>query len=89
MRVIFGGEIVDTKLEKHFRLIIAGGSGTGKTSILKNIVDNNHFSSSFDKTVYCYPDYLEEIPTDLIKLLNIKQVFVMSNFLLHYPKTPF
>ena len=53
MRVIFGREIVDTKLEKPFRILIAGGSGTGKTTILKNIVDNNHFSSPFDKIVYC------------------------------------
>ena len=70
MRVIFGREIVDTKLEKPFRILIAGGSGTGKTTILKNIVDNNHFSSPFDKIVNCYPNYLEEIPTDFDQIVE-------------------
>ena len=86
MRVIFGREIVDTKLEKPFRLIIAGGSGTGKTNILKNIVDNNHFSSPFDKTVYCYPDYLEEIPTDFDQIVEYQAGLCDVEFFTALPK---
>ena len=53
-------EICDSRLEKPFRLIIGGGSGSGKTSFLKQLVDLNHFSSPFDKIVYFYPEYLPE-----------------------------
>ena len=46
MRVVFGREVEDTKLKKPFRLIIGGGSGCGKTSLLKQIVENSHFSTN-------------------------------------------
>ena len=62
MSSCIGQTIIDTKLKKPFRLIIAGGSGTGKTTFLKKLVDSSHFESPFDKIIYCYPDYLEESP---------------------------
>ena len=63
-RVIEGLEIGSTKLNKPFRLIAAGGSGSGKTEYVKNLVNKNHFSSSFDQIYYFYPDYLPEIPAE-------------------------
>ena len=51
MRLICGREVVDSKLEKPFRLIIGGGSGCGKTTLLKEIVEKSHYSSPFDKIV--------------------------------------
>ena len=56
-KFVEGREIYDARLEKPFRLIIGGASGSGKTSLLKNLVDTSHFSSPFDKIVYFYPDY--------------------------------
>ena len=70
MRLICGREVVDSKLEKPFRLIIGGGSGCGKTTLLKEIVEKSHFASPFDKKVYCYPDYLEEIPVDFDQIVE-------------------
>ena len=57
-----GRPTTDSKLEKPFRLIIGGGSGTGKTTFLQRLVNEEHFSSPFDKIVYCYPEYLVDIP---------------------------
>ena len=72
MREIVAHKIHDSKLEKPFRLIVGGGSGTGKTTFVKKLVDNNHFSSPFDKIVYCYPDYLTEVPVELDKIVEYR-----------------
>lgn len=45
MHLISAHEIIDTKLEKPFRIIVGGGSGTGKTEFVKKLVNKNHFSS--------------------------------------------
>ena len=64
MRLVNGHEICDFKLKKPFRLIIGGGSGCGKTKITKQIVDNNFFQSKFDKIIYNYPEYLNEVDVE-------------------------
>ena len=62
MLTVTGREIIDSKLVKPFRLIIGGGSGTGKTTLLKRLVNECHFETPFDKIIYCYPHYLDESP---------------------------
>ena len=69
MREITAHSINDSKLEKPFRLIVGGGSGSGKTTFVKELVDTNHFSSPFDKIVYCYPDYLTDVPVELDQIV--------------------
>ena len=64
MKLVEGKTVSDTKLEKPFRIIIGGGSGCEKTHLLKKLVDRNHFSSPFDKIVYIYPSYLDDIPVE-------------------------
>jgi|TARA_B110000208_G_scaffold35914_1_gene47650 hypothetical protein len=86
MRVVFGREVVDSKLEKPFRLIIGGGSGCGKTTILKEIVDKSHFSSPFDKIVYCYPDYLEEIPIEFDQIVEYHAGICDAKYFSSLPK---
>ena len=86
MRVVFGREVVDSKLEKPFRLIIGGGSGCGKTTILKEIVDKSHFSSPFDKIVYCYPDYLEEIPIEFDQIVEYHAGICDATYFSSLPK---
>ena len=86
MRVVFGREVVDTKLEKPFRLIIGGGSGCGKTSLLKQIVENSHFSTPFNKIVYCYPDYLEEIPVQFDQIVEYNAGISDAKYFSSLPK---
>ena len=70
MHLIGAEEIPDSKLEKTFRLIVGGGSGSGKTEFVKRQVNENHFSSPFDKIVYCYPDYLCDIPAEFNQIVE-------------------
>lgn len=81
MRLINGREILDTKLEKPFRLIVGGGSGSGKTSFVKNLVNENHFSTPFDKIIYFYPDYLQEIPTEFDQIVEYNAGLCDINYL--------
>ena len=86
MRVVFGRDVVDTKLEKPFRLIIGGGSGCGKTSLLKKIVENSHFLTPFNKIVYCYPDYLEEIPVEFDQIVEYNAGISDAKYFSSLPK---
>ena len=65
-----GKEIADCKLQKPFRLMISGGSGTGKSTLLQKLIDESHFSSPFDKIIYCYPEYLDEPPVNFDQIVE-------------------
>ena len=71
-KYVEGFEVCDAKLEKPFRIIVGGSSGSGKTTFLKKLVDRNHFSSPFDKIVYLYPDYLMESPVEFDQIVHYK-----------------
>ena len=86
MRLVSGREISDAKLEKPFRLIVGGGSGSGKTTFLKNLLDQNHFSSPFDKVVYCYPNYLTELPVEFDQIVEYYPGLCDSNYFSNLPK---
>ena len=70
MHLITAREIPDSKLEKPFRLIVGGGSGSGKTEFVKRLVNESHFSSPFDKIVYCYPEYLCDVPAEFDQIVE-------------------
>ena len=70
MHLVNAKQVTDSKLEKPFRLIVAGGSGSGKTEFVKQLVERNHFSSPFEKIVYCYPDYLSEVPAEFTRIVE-------------------
>ena len=72
MRCFHGREIVDSKIEKPFRMIVGGGSGTGKTYFTQKLVNANHFSTPFDKIVYCYPEYLLESPVEFDQIVDYR-----------------
>ena len=79
-------EICDSRLEKPFRLIIGGGSGSGKTSFLKQLVDLNHFSSPFDKIVYFYPEYLPDIPIEFDQIVEYRTGIADLEYFSSLPK---
>ena len=86
MREITAHTINDSKLEKPFRLIVGGGSGTGKTTFVKELVDRNHFSSPFDKIVYCYPEYLNDVPIDLDQIVEYRPGICDLTYLSNLPR---
>ena len=63
-RIIEGINIGQTELASPFRLIIAGGSGSGKTEFVKKIVNKRFYTEPIENVIYCYPDYLTDIPTE-------------------------
>ena len=66
MTKLVEGLLVDSpKLQKPFRAIVAGGSGSGKSCFVQKLIEQNHFSSDFDLIKYVYPDYLDESPMDM------------------------
>ena len=67
-----GRTTVDSRIEKPFRLLIGGGSGTGKTTFLQKLINQGHFSSPFDKIIYCYPDYLIDPPIDFDPIVEFR-----------------
>jgi len=71
-KVIEGYLVDDAKIQKPFRLIVAGGSGSGKTEFVKKLVHEDFFTSSFDHILYIYPDYLEECPTEFQSRANVQ-----------------
>ena len=68
--IIEGREIEGLKLQKPFRIIVAGGSGCGKTEFVKKLVNKNFFESKFDNIIYIYPDYLNEVPAEFDKFVE-------------------
>ena len=67
-----GKLISDSKLQKPFRLLVGGGSGTGKSTLVQKLVNDCHFDSPFDKIVYCYPEYLDEPPLNFDQIVEYK-----------------
>ena len=66
MTKLVEGLLVDSpKLQKPFRAIVAGGSGSGKSCFVQKLIERNHFNSDFDLIKYVYPDYLDESPMDI------------------------
>ena len=63
-RIIEGLDIGQNVLTTPFRLIVSGGSGSGKTEFVKQLVNKRFYSEPIRDVIYCYPDYLTEIPTE-------------------------
>ena len=55
-RVIEGHTVRDLRLQKPFRIIVAGGSGCGKTEFVKKLVNKSFFDTKFNNIIYIYPD---------------------------------
>ena len=85
-KYVEGREICDSRLEKPFRLIIGGASGSGKTCLLQKIVDSSHFSSPFDKIVYFYPEYLPEPPIEFDQIVDYRTGIADLEYFSSLPK---
>lgn len=63
-RIIEALDVGLNVLSTPFRLIVAGGSGSGKTEFVKTLVNKRFYAEALTNIIYCYPDYLTEIPTE-------------------------
>ena len=86
MAPVNGREVFDSKLQKPFRLMVGGGSGSGKTTFVQQLVNSSHFETPFDKIVYCYPEYLDEIPIELDQIVEYRQGTCDLNYFSSLPK---
>lgn len=86
MRLITAHEVSDSKLQKPFRLLVGGGSGSGKTEFVKQLVNSNHFSSPFDKIIYCYPDYLTDVPAEFEQIVEYQPGLCDLQYYANIPK---
>ena len=73
-KIIEGLIVGDKKIEKPFRLMVAGGSGSGKSCLVKKLIEKDHFSSSFDDISYIYPDYLDDCPSEFTVPQNVQYI---------------
>ena len=62
MPQIVHGHEVSNSLQRPFRLLVGGASGSGKTELVKEMIRKNYFGDSFREIHYCYPEYLSTIP---------------------------
>ena len=63
-RIIEALDIGHNVFSTPFRLIVAGGSGSGKTELVKKIVNERYYSEPINNVIYCYPEYLSDMPTE-------------------------
>ena len=73
-KVVQGLQVDPPKLQKPFRLLVGGGSGSGKSCFVKRLVEENHFDSSFNQIVYIYPNYLDECPMEFNTEVDIQTI---------------
>lgn len=73
-KIVKGFLIESPKLQKPFRLLVAGGSGSGKTEFVKRLVNEKYYDDDFDHIMYVYPDYLEECPTEFNTDNNVESL---------------
>ena len=58
-------------LPEHFRLLVSGPTGSGKTSFVKKLIQSKRLSNEISHVYYCYPDIFDEPPVDWHDLPNL------------------
>jgi len=76
-RIIEARNVGLYEMQKPFRLIVAGGSGTGKTYFVQQLVNKNHFTSDFDSIIYYSPAYADDTP-EFIPHVEYKKVDLLT-----------
>ena len=51
-------------LPEHFRLLVSGPTGCGKTSFVKKLIQSKRLKKKIRHVYYCYPDSFDEPPVD-------------------------
>ena len=53
------------KLPHVFTCLVAGTSGTGKTTFITKVLENNLMTFIPRKIIYLYPEELDDLPVDV------------------------
>ena len=78
-KVIDGFSVDSPKLQKPFRLLVGGGSGSGKSCFVQRLVEEKHYENDFDNIIYVYPEYLEECPMEFRTDVNVQTLAGLPN----------
>ena len=62
-QIVYANKVSNT-LQRPFRLLVGGSSGSGKTELVKKMIHENYFGERFNEIHYCYPAYLESVPAE-------------------------
>ena len=74
---IFNGKIAgDNCLPDHFRMIISGPTGSGKTTYVESLLRSKRIRKKFTRIYYCYPDDFDEPPVDWGEWEDVMVTFV-------------
>ena len=64
MRIIRAEKIGQNSLPGHFRLLVSGPTGCGKTTWIENLIHSKRISKKFSRIYYIYPPDFESPPVD-------------------------
>ena len=64
MRIIRAEKIGCNKLPDHFRLLVSGPTGCGKTTWIEKLIFSERISKPFSRIYYIYPEDFESPPVD-------------------------
>lgn len=78
--IITGHEIDMVQFKKPFRIMVAGGSGCGKTEFVRNLI-NSEFHSNFDRIIYNYPHYLDDPYVEFKNHVEYQPGLIDQNFI--------
>ena len=66
----------DNCLPNHFRMLVSGPTGSGKTSFVEALIKSDRLQSKPTRVYYCYPDDFEEPPVNWHEWDNILVTYV-------------
>ena len=76
MRLFHGKIVGDNCLPKHFRMIVSGPSGAGKTTWVENFIKSKRIQEPIKHIYYVYPDDFDEPPVDWDKWADTVVTYV-------------
>ena len=76
MRLFHAKEVGSNCLPENFRMVVAGPTGAGKTSFVKQLIHSKRIKKPFKHIYYCYPDHFETPPIDWHKWDDVIVTYV-------------
>lgn len=68
----------DNCLPEHFRMLVSGPTGCGKTTFVENLIKSDRLKVKPSRVYYCYPDDFDEPPVNWHEWNDILVTYVPS-----------